>query len=344
MHLYQDGGALAGGGRGGKGGSGGSGGGGMDGGLPDGRCSGFGSLVPFTTDMVQMVIALDRSQGMDQPFGSDTQLNTALYALNGEVSAYTQNRGGDHLTISFSFLDFPDATSGCSAQTGCCASDAIRTSTVTSFETAAYYCQMSTANCGSRSHQPLAAALQKADQAISTAGVQSSQRYVLLVTDGLQGSPTGGGCSSSFNDCTSAIDAMQALASDARVAIVGFGESEPDWLPHGRRQRGRPGGALLQGHQLLRADGRPQPDHVGCGLQRDPDAAGAFSKRPAGDRGGQPIAVDGMNGWTYESNGGRLHLHGSACQSFVQFGWNALQITTTSACGGGHSGSGGFAP
>lgn len=341
LHLYEaapDGGSGGLSGAGGKaGGKGGSGG--IDAGNPDGRCV-ASSLQPiqFMHDTPQMVIALDRSQNMNQMVGmsGDSQLDTASYALQGQVGAFTPARAADHPTISFSFLDFPDGSKGCSGQADCCAEDVVATPQLQSFQTAVYACQASNA-CGSSSSRPIATALAKADQALTAGSASAGQRYFVMITDG----PPSGSCAAP-NDCTAAINQMKNLSNDSsHIAIIGMGDQSKI-------------GCLTD---VVNAGGSaaryyPAPDGTDLNTLLEPimSAAvchGTLFPAPPSQYDVQ-VTIAGVsippdtgsgNGWTYDPKTGRLFFDGTACVSYMTSGWNDVQAF--GACGQTHATTGG---
>lgn len=361
LHLYAsltDGGAGAGagaaGGAGvgaaGKPGTAGTGGLTVDGGgRPDEHCFGTPSQpLGFTADSPQVVVALDRSNQMYQPFGpndSDVPLTVALNALYAEVGTYTPRQNPhvqDHPTITFSFLDFPDSDPGCSAPTGCCSLDVSRINGASSFMTAAYRCETPSPMCLASDRRPTATALGKAEAAL-VASTSTGPRYVVVITDG----PPSGQCApAGFNDCTAAVRQVKSLVDDGILTfIIGVGaqSSLGCLLDVGASAGGTgwpPYYAAATSNELTTAIFDVLAStvcHVTLTAPPSPNVSLSVSY------GGTLLPADDRNsGWTYDSASGRLHLHGNACQNYAQYGSGALKIWPV--CGHSATGPGSTPP
>jgi hypothetical protein len=352
LHLYQtgpDAGSKAGaggpggtGGNGGRGGKFGSGGGSW---TDAGPCLGpTPQQLYFTPDAPQVVVVLDRSTQMYQPFSaSDTEvpLNVALNALYTEVGAYSASSNPDprsqkHPAIAFSFLDFPDSDPGCSAPAGCCTTDVVRTSSPSSFMSVAFKCETPSSSCLASDRRPTAAALGKAHGFLANSGT-SNPRYVLLITDG---PPVGQCASPGFNDCTDAVSKMQGLADDGISAlIIGAGaQNSLGCLPDLTVAAGGtdwPYYPAPSSNELTTAIFNALAATVCHVTLTWPPPSSANLSVALGQ---SAVQNDHNNGWTYDATSGRLHLHGTSCQAYTQYGWGALQVLD--ACDPGHPGSG----
>lgn len=324
VHLYPptpDGGGSvsAVGGHGGKGGSSG----GNDAGNTDGRCQQY----QFTPDTPQIVIALDRSSNMTQTFPgtSTSHLSAAVHAIYSDVGLYISgNSGHADRAVSFWFLDFPDSGMGCTGQSECCAKDAVRTSNMSTFNTATG-CEMSQP-CVSSSYRPLRAALANADQAFNSPGMAGSPRYVVLVTDGDPGSD----CSP--DDCTDALMQAQRLRSDGvHLYVVSIAGDQSSCL----FDLANAVNASTDPPYLAGAASAPD---VSTDISNAISAAlckGTLSNPPSSPNGLEVVVgsyeYSTTDGWTYDPQSGRLQLHGSACQNYVQFGG---PVQVSSGCTG----------
>lgn len=330
VHLYEDGGPPAGGGRSGKGGNGGSGGI-TDAGSPDGRCQQY----QFTPDMPQMVIALDRSSNMNQTFpqSSTSHLSAAVHALYSDVGLYTSGHQTDR-SISFWFLDFPDGDMGCSGTPECCAKEAVRTTSMSSFDMA-LACEMSQP-CVTSNHRPVAAALANAEQAFADPGAPGSPRYVLLISDGDPGSD----CSP--DDCTDALQQAQKLRNDGvHLYVVSIANQSSCLFDLANAVNASTDTPYLAQPASPNDVSGDISDAISAALCR-----GTLSNQPSANGldvfvGASSYGYSMSDGWTYDQSNGRLQLHGSACQLYLQFGG---PVQAYAGCGPGHTSGGGGAP
>ncbi|HVY36297.1 MAG TPA: hypothetical protein VHM31_00120 [Polyangia bacterium] len=351
LHLYQsppDGGGSRGGGAGSlaaAGGSAGAGAGGgrsgpggtTDGGQPDGRC-GPPTPVAFAADPPQMLIALDRSTNMNQPFDNSTSDNNthfqaAAQTLSQAVGMYSAPGGGGkptRPTINFWFLDFPDTNNGCSAQTGCCTTDVSRVYGFQDFANDAFLCSPTTTGCLSSDHRPVAAALTKADQwAGTTTG--GGGRYVVLVTDG----PPSGNCVKMYDDCTNAEQQAMTLAKDTnhQPAVLRIGGSPGgDCLFYIAGGPNSPAYYQASDYTSLSKAVTDIMSYALCEVTLTGPVPGSLQISVAG----KSYPYDSNAGWTFSSSSGRLRLHGAACDAYAAGA--ALQIV--SACETGRGGTG----
>jgi len=337
LHLYDiahddaghDAARAATGGKSGKGGSSGT-----DGGGTDMRCSSVVSVIP---DTPQMVVVLDRSTSMNQPFGSQgaggsmgqLQLNAAMSALTAQVNLFGSN-SDPRASIRFSFVDFPDTGGACQGTNACCGSDAKDWATL---QKNIYACESSPPpdSCTPR---PMAAALTKADSILT--GSNSAppyERYVLLVTNG---PPSG--CGGFPDDCNATSPVIETLAEDKIIlSILGLAPNQDSLgcLTYPYNSVGQPVAQAVADAQPLRDALDVIMQTAGCTASLNPAPASSDLTVTLPDG---VVAPDRTNGWTYDMFG-RLHLHGMACQSVLSgAGWNNLKVTA--ACGPGH-GSGG---
>ncbi|HVT07958.1 MAG TPA: hypothetical protein VHO67_10900, partial [Polyangia bacterium] len=337
LQLYPsgpDGGVTATGGKGGRGGGGGN----VDAGSgSDGHCSGFGPpSVTVTPDFPEIVVALDRSTDMNQPFeDGQSQWQAAAQTLSSYAGSYSAGNHSSHPPILFSFLDFPDSDSGCS-QAGCCSSAAtLAKGGFSDFANAAYMCPPSSTSCLVSNNKPIGAALVKAQQTLAAATVQSNQRYVLLVTDG---QPTGS-CAKSFDDCTYADEQASAISNDTGhfPFVIRMGPNASDCLS----------GVAGIGNAVPFATGYTTLNSALDAVMASTVCSASLSPILSAEEANQlqvtvafhtMVLQDQQSGWTYDPTNGRLHLHGTACTTYAQNG--GLQVT--SPCG--HSGPGSSPP
>ncbi len=321
----------------GRGGTGGKGVGPIDA-SSDARCSGYQpQQIFFTWDTPQVVIALDRSTTMNEPFPNtnDTQLSSALNALYADVQSYGPSAGGhdNHPTIQFAFLDFPYDQSDCTAATGCCTSVVTPTMNYQAFDDVAYTCTSGPPSnaCIQSDHRPIANALSRANDYFSLmpAAPHSNERFVLLVADG---DPSGCSSSGPNGDCMDAITQIGNLTSlgtgvATEVLALG-GNSAPNCL------------SLLAGAQTMTPYTASDSTDLGVALQKilNPIAQVGcrltLSSLPHSGQlalvsGGKNVpedSGDGGNAWTTSSDGSRVFLHGALCQSFLESGSSGLQL------------------
>jgi hypothetical protein len=75
---------------------------------------GLPANVPYELRSPSVIVALDRSSGMNAPLGSMTAVSASLIALN-EAALHYQT------SVRFGFVEFPRVSFGCSDSYGCCA-------------------------------------------------------------------------------------------------------------------------------------------------------------------------------------------------------------------------------
>jgi hypothetical protein len=314
-----------------------------DGSATDGRCSGGqGQQLTVTPESPEVVVVLDRSTAMNEPFGNDaSQLSSALEALYAQVSFFTKAQNGQPL-IRFAFIDFPDIAVDCSATDGCCSSDVTPTTSLPAFEAASSGCEGAPNNCLQAAQRPTADALSKAQTFLGN-DQQAGQHYVLLVTDGPPG-----GCNMSGNDCTDALGTL-TLSRSAQTTIVSIGGDTS------------PAGCLLNLASAEGGQGAPfyytasSPNELTNVLATivNTMAQGACrldlsTVSNAPDQlsvlfDGMPIPrdVNHNNGWDLNGSGSRLTLYGSACQGLVKNG-STFGLLISDGCSGGHGGQPSF--
>lgn len=328
LHLYDlphDAGmtATATGGKSGTGGSSGT----TDGGGADMRCS---STVTVEPDTPQMVVVLDRSASMNQSFGSQSQINAAMSALTAQVDRFGSNMAPRGF-IRFSFVDFPDTGGSCQGSNACCGSDARDWPTL---QKNVYGCE-SASPPDSCQPRPMAAALTKADSLLTASnGAPSYERYALLVTNG---PPSG--CGGVPDDCGATNSVIETLAKDKiLLSIVGLAPNQDSLgcLTYPYNSFGQPLAQSVANPTSLGDALTSIMETAGCTASLNPAPASSDLTVTLPDG---VVAPDHNNGWTYDMFG-RLHLHGTACQSVLSGnGWNNLKVSAS--CGPGHSGSGG---
>jgi hypothetical protein len=335
LHLYAIVGTGGSSGITGKGGNSGSGGSGnLDGGAPDARCFGSSQTLTVTPDSPSMVVVLDRSTNMNQSFGSmagsETHLEAALTALQGQIAVYKN--------IHYSFITFPDQSNGCQPQTGCCSGDV--QSDWMSFNTAVYACDGPSppSYCLFSPSRPTATALAKADTALTGSSSKPGQRYVLLITDG---QPTGG-CAPP-NDCQAAVTDVGTLSDHkVNVSIVGI-QSDLGCLQLAFNPTGQPAVQTVSDPTTLGTvlNGIMQSAVCNATLSPAPQSWSDLQVTFSGNIVPPASNAPGSNGWTYDSTYGHLHLRGSACQNVID-AWEDLKVTTS--CGSGHTPGGPTSP
>jgi hypothetical protein len=328
----------------GKGGSGG-GSGNVDGGGPDGsHC--FVQPLMFTSDTPQMVIALDRSSNMNQPFGPDTQLAEATHSLQSEVSGYGPSPNGGHPQqdrpyIAFSFLDFPDNGSSCPSTPECCARDAVATPSPTSFNTALYQCQSSP--CVMSANRPVATALSNAIQSLKGTPGSNNPRYVLLITDGQPGTT----CQS--DECGAAITQAGMMRDSIHLLVAQIGPGDQNGAPCLPSLADAANGInssltppffqqALGSSDVTTVISNAMSYALCSGTVANPSSSGNSNLQVwiGQGIGGMPISNSSDNGWTSEPGSSRIRFHGAACSLYLQFGGNVQVYPSCS-----HSTSGG---
>jgi len=323
----------------GRSGTGGKGVGAVDASSGDAHCASNQSIV-FTPDVPQVIVALDRSSmttEMSFVGSQDSEFTTATADLSAEVSSYQASSGQGRATrppISFSYLDFPDSASDCSAAVGCCASDVMPTPNSQAFQNAAYYACGSPNTCVSSNNRPIAAALTSAYNAFTqTNGAQTGQRFVLLVTGG----PPSGGCvpsPSTGTDCQSAINEVDSLFKklDVTTYIVGMGDQANDsCLQAMANDEGSAQfyNAAVTANDLFGALESITGSIADAACHLTLSTAAVSASQLMVQFQGTPVTADFKNGWSLDSGSGtpRLTLHGSACQNYITNYPFGLQIS-----------------
>ncbi|HVV49833.1 MAG TPA: hypothetical protein VHO06_09255 [Polyangia bacterium] len=339
-------------GRPGTGGASGSGGsGGPIDASTDARC--FGNQpqpIGAVADQPVVLVALDRSAEMTMmgtQFGSNSEFSEAVTDLSAQVGSYAPS--GQHLnrrSLVFGYLEFPEGDD-CGAA-GCCASDGRDTDSYQDFTNATMSCQSSANTCGPSTNHPVAAALSKAQAFFNfgSGAVQTTERYVLLVTDDLPS----GGCSLQENDCQLAEDQAYDLAmSNVTTVVVHVGAStNTGCLQNLADIQGAPppyyGDSTLYYNAPMADDLQttiakyviPAMAQGACRftLTNTPSDPSALTV----SQGMTTVPQDPKNGWTYVGDSGtaRLILHGTACNNFLgsQFGG----LTVSGGCVPNHPG------
>jgi hypothetical protein len=178
------------------------------------------SQLSFTQRYPEILIALDRSSSMNTRFGDGTRLGAAQQAVLSLVKTYQGS-------IIFGYEEFPGSAPGCFGGNGggCCAgpitvpvlrNQSAITQAINSCAAPGSQCVMSDAT-------PTASALAQALQLFSGASYQSTDRYVLLITDGDPSCSTDG----ITDPCTQASNDVAALiypANNVETIVVGVGE------------------------------------------------------------------------------------------------------------------------
>jgi hypothetical protein len=302
----------------------------------DGHCFGNGPQIPYTPDVPQILVALDRSSSMGASFGNTDQLHAALNAIQADVSKY----GGMHNSrpfVQFYFLDFPDTSPSCSAVTGCCSSDP--TTNYNDFQNAGT-CNSSGPDCIQSMNRPTAAALYRAYQYFfsGSSTQHGNERFVLLVTD----DDPSGSCPSSNSACTDAENNVFELSGiGVTTEVVAIG-----------------GGAPCLNELATVTGVSPLPYYPAYGPNDLPNAIDGvvstvaqnscrltLSSQPSSSGltvyfGGVKQTQDpGMtgNGFFYDGNN-RIILHGSLCQNFLSTSpSSSFGLQIVDSCGSDHS-------
>ncbi len=273
-----------------------------------------------------MVVALDRSTGMNQPFSNapmapdTTHLSAALHALYSNVGLHSP--GGDFRPpIGFWFVDFPNGGAGCAGLPECCAKEAVHTTSFASFQ-ATTSCETSSNACVSSADRPAAAALDTAGRALGNLMTPGSPRYVLLLTDG----DPKGDCSS--DECSAAIREADALRRDnIRLLIVAIGNADPSSSSCLYDIANAANGNTSPPYLVPAATANGVSIAVGNAMATALCNGTVTNPPPALNAirvGNVPYSGGTTDDWTYDARNGRLHLHGQACQNYVQFG--AVQV------------------
>jgi hypothetical protein len=145
------------------------GGTGFDGGPPN-----CGTPASFTPRTPTVMVALDRSDSMLQPFGYGTALAVTRDALDKYATA-------NQKATLFGYLDFP-GTSFCSSQTCCIGKGSPPNRQFANFSAALHACDL-TQSCGTPTgtQRPTSAAFSSFDFTFS---MNEPNQYVLLITNG----------------------------------------------------------------------------------------------------------------------------------------------------------------
>jgi hypothetical protein len=308
---------------GGKSGAGGSGG--TDAGSADARCFGGTTPIAFTPDKPRMVVLLDRSTSMGQGFGAYSQLTTAMNELSAQVYDFTNPNHHDHPSIQFSFVAFPETDgSSCQPQMGCCASSV--QNDWGSFSKNVTSCSSSTSGCSNSANRPISAALHNAQVALDGGPptTNNSPRYVVLITDG---SPAGGCAPPGSNDCNEAQIAAQALANeDVKLAVVGIGNASTVGACLASLTSG--GRFYLAGTDTdLYNDLQDIMSSAVCAVTVTGPLPASSSLQVS--VGFMSYPQNSPDGWSYDYNTGRLHLYGSMCSAYAQYGG----LSISAGCG-----------
>ena len=311
-----------------------------DGSSSDASCSGNPPPLFFNQEIPEIVIALDRSSAMNDPFGGDpSQLYSALNALRAEVLHFSAQTPNGQPIIRFALLDFPDSAPDCNATLNCCSSDVTPIASDSAFQAAAPPVCNPPNDCSQAPQRPTVYALSKS-QTFLEIEPQTGQRYVLLVTDG---PPNGCGASGSY-PCGDAITQVGSLSnSGIETIIVSIGD-------------GSNASCLLDLASVEGSQKAPffypasSPNDLTAALATIVGTAAQGACRldlttmPLGPDqisvkfNGVPVQRDNNNGWSLGGNGGsRVTLNGAACQQLIQEG--TFGLTVSDGCSGGHFGA-----
>lgn len=164
-----------------------------------------------------VIVALDRSSGMNAPLGSMTTIAASLVALN-EAALHYQT------SVRFGFVDFPRNGFGCADGYGCCAGQVAPPADYFAFKYAANFCDSPTSGCIPSDERPTPAALNACWAAYDRLDASNRSRYVLLVTNGEPYCGGGGSCSSA----TAAIGSLRRAKEEVRTIVVVPGDVADD--------------------------------------------------------------------------------------------------------------------
>jgi hypothetical protein len=313
---------------GGRSGTGGVGVGPTDASSGDAHCSASQSvpMLSFTSDVPQVLVALDRSSWMNETFGTanESQLNAAINALTSLAQTYEPSSGGrkDSAIIEFAFLDFPEDPNYCTAPAGCCSGEVTPTTYYQMFGTAENTCNSPNSGgspvCIQSKNRPIAAALSKAHDYFSGLGpaTHNNERYVLLVTDG----DPAGGCSTNANDCMAAIEQIGNLSdlgvTTEVVAIGAGGDCLTELVsPGGSAPYAAPTADMLFPALQKVTDSMAQAD---CRLTLSPAPRSGQLTVVYGGTIEPEDDTNNSDTWSYGNDNTRVILHGKLCDSFLQ--------------------------
>jgi hypothetical protein len=322
-----------------------------DGSTSDGRClGGQGQPLPFKMKTPEVIVALDRSSGMNQPMGGGmTELSAALTTLVPKVQSYQS-------LIRFGFIDFPDNLDSC--PDSCCVSELYTPppdpgmSNTGPLETAAYACNMSgpggngmnNLNCPTDNPRPTEVALE-ACAAYYQNGPQTSPRYVLLLTNGEPSGSCGGDAKGDCQDSEDQVIALSALNVQTMIVDLGEQQNFGDCLHNLAPQPGAggethyyfPGANGLADSLKTIADGIAG-DACHLVLTTTPSDPSLVSV----SYNFTPIAHDSTNGWSFEKGSPvNIVLNGASCQNLIGNPPRMFGLQIFYGCGSGHGGQSG---
>ena len=327
-------------GRTGRGGTSGGGSGGRSDGGPsdassDVRCN--GSQLFYTSDVAQILVALDKSSTMGASLGGVSRFQAALNAVQSDVSKYNARNG--RASIQFAFLDFPDSATDCNAANGCCPS--VVTTSYSDFQNA-NSCDSSGPNaCFQLTTRPTAAALDEAITYFTGLGggvVHGGERFVLLITD----DDPQGTCpdNNDMDACSAAIAKVGTLSGGnlgVTTEVVAIGSSTPCLTELANSQ----GGVFPSPYYLvsLPNDLPTAVDQIAstaaqnaCRLTlTSPPESGQVTVYLGNTMQLQDNGTTG-NGWNYGGDDTRIVLHGSLCTSFLYPNGPGQQLQIYDSC------------
>lgn len=281
----------------------------------DGRCFGNPAQpIPYTADVPQMLVALDRSSEMNQLFDGtqQTELSWALSSILSEVEG--NNGRNSRRNIAFSFLDFPDIASDCNT-TSCCAS--FWTDDYTNFYQQATCSLAGSTMCLESDNRPTTAALGRAIDFYDSPGSGSQHnddRYVLLVTDGDPAGPCGADCNDAIMKAADLSNNMNVttevvvIGSDATCLHDAANAEGFSFLPYSvATTTAELSNTIDQIVQTVANDG--------CRLTLTQPTSGSLTV-VFNEEIQQPDPGTSGNGWNYRN--GTVFLHGDLCQNYLQ--------------------------
>ena len=295
------------------------GGGQTDGASVDGRedagglfCLGGGSrTINVTIPSVEVVVALDRSTGMNGRFYDSTQLGAGTAKeLEQLVERY-------QAAIRFGLVLFPSPSPGCFGPPECCVGP---TSPPTSpglfaFDFALNYCNQPGTNCPVTSQRPIAQALDGA----YTSNSDVRSHSVLLVTSGDPGCTAAVG-GDVCRDAEFEVSKLTGFLIKTAVVGVGVAEGGRSCLDRLARAGGFGNSASVAGSPAELA--KALDDFVAKIGHEDACELDVHSPLGPSDQvivfqGGMPVPY-GQGGWDFDgSNRSSIRLHGAACDRLL---------------------------
>ena len=306
------------------------------GGVPSGLClEGQTPLfIQLSPESSVIVVALDRSTSMNDPFGYPgypSKLDAAKQSLLAVVQRY-------QATVRFSYVGFPGMVqSGCFPDSECCSRidpsvPASGTGGSSLFEQAILACDTAPATCAVGSQRPTAAALAGCVGLYESIDLRAFRnRYVLLVTDGDPGCP--GSSSDACKDAQVQVSTLGNPNLNVSTSVVGLGT--PSSGSGCLAKLALTGNGNYYPTRASDLDGTLETithamaaDACHVNLQTTPSN---FANVIVSQNGTQvPRSnVDG-DGWQSDGSSSRITLYGKACDTLLEQG---MASTTLVDCG-----------